>query len=187
MALTLYKVDLPSICGIQVVDQKKSCLVWANSSADALKQVAAARDGDVDATWLAGTATALTTPTDYVGWIFSIHLVTHAITASYTAIAADTIDLIGAGLVLALNATAIDHAAYTAGTNTLRVAQGSSDAMGDDTFTVTVTPPSGFFPTGYVFDDTVFYASKVQGGLSSADLSVVLLDVLPGGAQFIAG
>lgn len=190
MALALWKVDLPAVCGLRVFDGKHSALVWANSAAEAKQAVAAASTSDIDAAWLSGTTTEITQPTEnYVGWVFTVILGDNAITKSYTGLALDDIDDVGVGLKTALNTSAIDGADYTAGTNLLLIAEGGgADDLGDEaSITFTVTPPAGLFPTGYIVDSASFFTSLVQDGAADDDLSVVLVNGLPGSVTFIAG
>ena len=89
---------------------------------------------------------------------------------SYTAVASDTIDLIGAALVPLLNATSsIAASIYTAGTDTLTVAA-IADAIGDHSITLEVIPPGG--ATGI----PELVGTIVHEGVAAADLTVVLQD-----------
>lgn len=96
--------------------------------------------------WDDATVTALTDPDNWEGYTFNVHLVDNntpftILNVNYVGLAAATLDDIGAGLAVALNATAIDGAAYDAATNTLTIVE-TTDDRGDWVITVAMTPPA---------------------------------------------
>ena len=84
---------------------------------------------------------------DFNGWTFALDVIGGAapISVSVTGTATDnTIDEVAALLVTALNADAeIAGASYNGTTNVLTVAE-TTDAIGDRTLEVTITPPGGY-------------------------------------------
>lgn len=144
--MTIFLVELAESAGQSRVDQTKSMLVEADSSAEA-KELASAQDlGDAPWTDADTTATDVTTLTasDFEGWSYRVRVRPPSGAgkdiADVTVVGAssDTVDLIGAALAVALNLNAsIAAAAYS--TPTLTVAE-TTDGLGDQVVEVTVTP-----------------------------------------------
>lgn len=184
----LYSVKMDPNTAAQRFNGKDAAIVQANTTTEA-KKIAMAASAVVDASgftdtalWNGATVTDLSAVPDLLGWTFGISVNTSTPSvATYTGIAGDTIDLVGAGLVAALNATGhgITHAAYNTSTNVLTVA-GTLDTLGDKVITATVTPPAALLPTGTTV--TTPYSTKTDGGSSGAALSIVLVLtwVIPG-------
>lgn len=141
MTATPYLVEaLPST---PVVDGVTAAVVCANSSAEAYGMLAA-RFADADARWTGGTVTSLATPpNDWGGFTMRVLLTKTgqtSIDVSVTGAAASNFATFVGLMVTALNATAIDGAAFS--TDTLKVAE-TTDAKGDWTCQFWLTAPNG--------------------------------------------
>lgn len=154
----------------------------ANSTAEAKALVKGYNPDDVDAVWTNATVTDMTAVlADLTGWTFLVHVnTTIPVNVSVVGIAGDTLDILMARMVTALLTgtgsvgTAIAgtaHSAYNTSTNVLTVSS-IADNIGDKTITITVTPPTGLFVTGYSWAQTDLVASKVDGGSAGAVLTV---------------
>jgi hypothetical protein len=150
-----------------------NAMVVFATSATAAKEIAAAQhDGDGLAWANDATATEITAATanDYNGWTFVINIQSLA-NGTFTLVGdatTNTIDEIGAALVVLLNAHAsIANAAYDTTTQVLTIA-GAADNLGANQIDVTITPPSGksSIPS--------LVGTIVDGGVANAALSVVL-------------
>ena len=163
-------------------------VVSAASSTDAKAMCKSRYSGVADEAWDSATVTTIadvTGATDnaLTGFRFEIdiHDTAGALAESvaYTATNTnDTIDLVAAQLVTALNATAsIANAAYNSGTQALTVATGSGgDDLGDHTVTLRVMPPVLTDASGVQENrDTNiagFMASQVHEGVSTDPLTI---------------
>lgn len=174
--MAFWLLELPNDEGGQnVKDGVFSVITEADDLATARSLASAQFDGDSD--WGNATATALTAlAVDYVGYIYKVKVsgdpavpgAADVASVSYTAIASDLIDDIGAALVLLLNATpSIAASIYTGATDTLTVAA-IADAIGDHSIEVEVIPPGG--ATGI----PELVGTIVDEGIAAADLTVVL-------------
>lgn len=167
--------------GNDLVNGVKNVVIEGNSSTEA-KHLCDALVGS-DGAWSGATVTTLSAgaSTDYVGWKYRVVIGKSAafpsaivganvVDVSYTAVASDTTDLIGAALVTALNATAqIAGSAYNTGTNVLTVAE-TTDDMGDSTVRVEITPKGCLepLPAGDL------YSALTHQGAHGAALKVTL-------------
>lgn len=163
------------------VDGVSSYLVEAADATRAKELCQSQNAGD--APWQSATVTTIATPfaADLAGWRYRIRVSKlpagtepDDIDVSYTAIASDTNDLIGAALVPLINATKIDGANYTAGTDTLVVAAGS-DNMGDRTLRVETYPPGAKEP----LPNSPLVSTIVHQGATGAVLSVIIPQPAP--------
>lgn len=151
-----------------------SAIVWAHDSDSAIRAAYGRYPAAGAAAWAAATVTPLVEEAaNLEGWVFTVSIADETpITVSYTAIADDDIDQVGAALVLLLNATApIAGAAYNSGTNVLKIAE-TTDGLGDEAVTVTATKDFG---EGSVASPE-FFGTIVDEGMSNAVLSVVLVN-----------
>lgn len=146
--------------------------VNANSEAEAEAMASAYFDGDSNTRWTAPTATSLgTAPNDWEDWVLTVTLSKTGeddIVASYTGDSADAFTDLTTGIVAALNATAIDNAAFD--TDTLTVASGGGDDdLGDYTVAFSFKAPNGA-----EFSD-LYVDSITDGGASTDDLEIVFI------------
>lgn len=158
------------------VNGVNAMVVEADSAAIA-KRLCAAQVGS-DADWVAATATDLTAAfaADFTGFTYRIRIGAapdavgaDIVDVSYVGVASDTVDLIGAALVTALNATAqIAGAAYNTSTNVLTIAE-TTDALGDHSVNVE-TIPNG---AGGSLSD--LFSTVVHQGASGDALKVTLV------------
>lgn len=153
-------------------------VVFADSAAQAKEVAHAAVPGDGHA-WLSSTTTVteITASTNWAGWKFEVVVQSGlgaggdqrghvAVTGNDTTL--DTIDEIGAALVVVLNALdGIAGAAYTAATNTLTIAD-ATDALGDQTVQVLISPP------GSDASVSSLVGTITHEGVAAAALSAVL-------------
>lgn len=137
--------------GRTLINDTNAMVVFAFSAAQAKELAHAAVSGDGHA-WLSSTTTVteITAGTNWAGWKFEVVIQSGlgdegdqrghvAVTGNGTTL--DTVDKIGAALVVALNALeGIAGADYTAATNTLTIAD-ATDALGDQTVQVLISPP----------------------------------------------
>lgn len=147
-------------------------LLWANDEAQA-KALAGAY-AKAPALWDTATATEIAAQATYEGWRFRITVGT-SIDVTVTADSDDTMDDIGAKLVTALNATAINGAAYTAGSNTLKIVE-TTDNLGAAAIGVYVMAPLGRFGEAD-HNFTSFWSSLTAPGAAGIARSVVLNEV----------
>lgn len=175
MAGTLFAVKSNSDAAVQRVGHVDAFIVQANTSAEAkaIARAAAAVLGDgSDALWAAATVEDLSLTPDLAGWVFTVTLDALGTpkVLTYTGIAGDTVDLVGAGLAAAGVAISLTSS-YNSGTNVLTVSS-TGDAKGDKTLAAVVTPPATAFPVGTTV--TTPFGTIVQSGSSGAATSVVL-------------
>lgn len=160
---------------VGLVNNVNTQVVQANSSAEAIALAKALHADDNDAVSGAATVVLLSSIPVLTGWVFRVQVTTMTPTdVSVTGDADDTLDDINAKLVTALNAagTGITHSSYNSTTNVLTVAAGATDALGDLDVTITITPPTGLFVSGYTWSQSDVVASVTEGGMSSDDLKV---------------
>lgn len=150
MAASAFLVTVPDTAHHTRYNGKNAVVCWAED-ATAAKEVAKSYfDGDAAAAWTAATATAIVAPAaEFEDWTFSVTVYGATVKETFTVVGdatTDTLDEIGAALVLLLNDNDdIANAAYVSGTDTLTVAEGSAaDDLGDHSVFVTITPPSGY-------------------------------------------
>lgn len=167
----LFLLELPEKGGGSRVDGVKSMVVEADDAADARELASAQSNGDSD--WVDATATSITAgvASDYLGFTYRVRIEggaaqTVLVDESYVGIASDTVDLVGAALVTALNGTTdIANAAFV--TPTLTCAS-IADGIGDATLVVEVTPPGAATPIAQMV------GTVVDQGIAAAVLTVVL-------------
>ena len=183
-----FVVNLPqaSLIGGRITSK---VVVSAETASDAKDICKTLHEGDGgDAGWDTATVTTLSditfaTALAMVGWRFNIIIrdTVNALVADITVTGDatdDTLDEIGTALAVALNLNAsIANAGYTAGTQTLVVAEGTSDALGDHSVVVKVMAPIVSSPEGVQTssDSNVgaFVSSITDEGSGSADLTLV--------------
>lgn len=151
-----------------------TAVVFAGSSADAKAIAEASFAYTQPAVWAGATATACAAAADYTGWKLRARVIdlsgVTVVDASYTGVVSDTIDLMAAGLVIALNATApIAGAAYNSSTQVVKIAE-ITDALGDHTTIVEM------YPANRAQDVAIpgYIVSKVDGGAGSDALTATL-------------
>lgn len=185
-----YLVTLPLKGGMTLKGGNDSVIVWADDATQAKSLASGLMSNDVpQAAWTAATATALVVNTELEGWTFTINLVDPItpfteISVSYTATNGQVVDDVGAGLATALNATVINGATYTSGTNTLLVVA-IADGMGDWAIDLRVTPPSTATGTSLIGSEdsganiSGFFGAITAAGVAGADRSTVLNATMP--------
>lgn len=185
-----YLVTLAAASGQTLKEGKNSVIVYADTAAQAKSLASAAMSNDVPAAaWAAATATELVVNTELEGWTFTINLVDPItpfteISVSYTATNGQVVDDVGAALATALNATVINGATYTAGTNTLLVVA-IADGMGDWAIELIAKPPATVTGTSLEgFGDGTpgvsgFFGAITAPGVAGADRSTVLNATMP--------
>lgn len=153
--------------------------VYAEDATQAAQIVQSQYRADANAEWAAGAA-ELQAGQSLDGITFSIHIENGGsdIDVEYVALVGDTnVDTVGAALVTALNATAINGAAYNTGTNVLTIAE-TTDNLGDKAVTVSAIYSSG----GIEVDVTAsFWSTIVDEGASNAALKATLVAGTPPG------
>lgn len=150
-----------------------SIVVEAASVAEARAMASSQFAGDSDAVWALATATLVEADADFEGWTFRV-VVGDPGTAdiadeSYVGAAADTLDLMGAGIAALLAAHAELTTTYTAGTQVLEVAT-IGDGIGDHKLNFWFIPPSGYAP-----GVATMVASSVDEGIAAAILTITLV------------
>lgn len=174
MPAFLVQLDLTK-SGLTKKEKCDTIVVFAADATQAKQMASAHLDGDGTA-WIANsTATEIVAGANWIGWTFRVTLVQKV--APFTVFgpfevvgagaALDTIDEIGAALVTLINATAINGATYTAGSNTLLVAA-IADGLGDYRLLVDIIPP------GKTESIASLVGTVVDEGIAAADVSVVL-------------
>lgn len=178
-------VTIATSAGKTFYNGTTSMVIQSNTNVDAeIQEICEAFLDDPGTVW--SDSNIVTVPTNvWTGWTCTINVIdatdgtTVLHTVTDTGLVTDTsIDDMGARLETALNLlTGIDNAAYTAGTDTLVIAAGASDALGEEIVTVVMNPPSSWN------DQTIAPAGMIgtitDEGLSSADLSVVFTVTSP--------
>ncbi len=172
-----YLVTLDRTKSGHTIVQGADAMVIFAASATAAKQAAAAKfEGDGLAGLHDSTASVIGAGTDWQGWTFRVAILggfgTGGDEPRTVAVVGDatdnTVDVIAAALVVALNALdGIANAAYNATTNTLTVAA-AADALGDQKLEVSIIPPGGSASIASLV------GTITDGGVAAADLTVVL-------------
>lgn len=169
-----YLVTLALKGGMNLKGGNDSVIVWAEDATQAKSLASAAMSNDVPAAaWTAATATALVVGTELEGWTFTINLTDPVtpfteLSVSHTATNGQVIDDVGTALATALNATAIDGAAYNTGTNVLTIVE-TTDSMGDWVIEAYATPPSTATSTSLIgFGDTGARVTGFFGAITAA-------------------
>lgn len=165
-----YLVTLDRTKGGRVLKNgANAVVVFAASGAIAKEMAGAAFDGD-GSSWTEATATEIAVAADWAGWTFraTVADVPGAVFEVVADATTNTVDEIGAALVLLANAHEdIAGAEYNSTTNVLTVAA-IADALGDKQLVVEIIPPGGFSSiTGLV-------GAIVDGGIAGAVLTVAL-------------
>ena len=185
-----YLVTLPLLGGMNLNNGNDSVVVYADTAAQARSLASAAMGSDVPAAaWAAATVTEIVVNTELEGWTFTINLSDPVtpfteISVSYTATNAQVIDDVGAALATALNATVINGATYTSGTNTLLVVA-IADGMGDWVIDLIAKPPATVTGTSLVGFEagtpgiSGFFGAITAAGVAGADRSTVLNATMP--------
>jgi hypothetical protein len=178
-----YMVVLSTTAGATLHGGCDTQIVFAADAA-AAKEIAAAKyesDGEV---WSAATVTQIEADADFEGWTFTVDICgglgilgDEGASFTYTGTATNnTIDEIAAQLVLLINAhDEIAGSSYDAATNILTVAD-TTDALGDQTITVSAVPP------GYASSVPSVFGTITYGGAAADALTVELpgdSDVIP--------
>lgn len=173
-----YLVQLAATTGFTLEGGGNAVVVVAEDAADAL--LMAERTSKVDAAdWANAAANLLVSPSDMLGWIFRVLIITPAGAVlndfQYTGIASDALDDMGDGLTALANVPYT--AAYNSTTQVITLATGTgTDDLGDHEVR------AGFFPPGETdlglngeIGGIVGAISAVQDeGASNADLEVTL-------------
>ena len=169
-----YLVTLALKGGMNLKGGNDSVIVWAEDATQAKSLASAAMSNDVPAAaWTAATATALVVGTELEGWTFTINLTDPVtpfteLSVSHTATNGQVIDDVGTALATALNATAIDGAAYNTSTNVLTIVE-TTDSMGDWVIEAYATPPSTATSTSLIgFGDTGARVTGFFGAITAA-------------------
>lgn len=150
-----------------------SLLVTANSAAEARAIARAKRDGDADAVWAEATVTEVVPDSDLEGWTFSIEISTIAEVFTHIGEADEDLADVFTALAALLNAhNDISGAGLSNGTFT--VAAGANN-LGDQTVTVTITPPDGLFPADYSLSNDIFIDSITDEGDAGDTLEIELV------------
>lgn len=169
--MSLFTIALPATAKTLVHDGIDSIVVEATDSAAALVLAKAARANDKDSVW--DNATITEVPQDLEGLVFDVTYATGPV-ISYTAIAADTWEDVGAALA-ALFVTAGTVATYV--TDTVNGVAGTLIvALGNAIRAIVGTPAIVAGGTGYTAADTL----TVVGGTSST-AATITVDTVSGG------
>lgn len=169
--MAFFKVTAAVKGGKTAVNGIKQYIVECDSAAIAKELVIAQESAD--STWSDSTAADVTTlsGTDYEGWKYTV-AVTNVGTAEYTGIASDTINDIGDALVIAANLLAgVSGSAYA---TPLFTFSSIGDGFGDETLSLTITPPDVDGNTGNGTVTTGMVGAIVHEGIAGAVLTVVL-------------
>src|SRR5580765_5239241 len=186
--MALYKILKPGPAGARVAE---ALIVAANSAAQAARMADAYSENDgggwnsSDATALSD-ASALSVAGVLNGWRFRIVLVDPTAVDPVTGasgvivdveVTGGAMDTMGTALAVALNATTpIAGAAYTAGSQSLKVAE-TTDGLGDSQVYVYVRPPSSNEGADRVRESMAseFVSSITDEGSAGAALTVVFV------------
>jgi hypothetical protein len=172
-----FLVSAPVSSGVTTQGGVDRCLVFAEDAAMALEMAQSLNSQGGNANWAAGTATAITAPTDFTGWrcqiVISDTSNSEVVNVTYTGIASDGIDEIGDALVILLNATApIAGSLYTGATQTLTIAA-IADGIGDHSVIVNFFPPAS--NGGQDVSITEYLSTLTDEGIAAADLTQVFV------------
>jgi len=153
--------------GLSTQNSVKSMIIEADDSAKAISMANIQDSGDSPWTDATSTTIAAGVASDFLGFVYRVRVEgTAGLDVSYTGIASDDVDDVGAALVLLLNATTINGSSYSS--NTLDVSS-IADGLGDKTLQVTATPPSS------VDSLSDLVGTVVDGGIAAAALTVDLV------------
>lgn len=165
-----------NVGGRSQIDDADAQIIFAADSTQAEEMAAAKYDSDGQA-WSANvTATEIVAANDWNGWSFEVGvyggLGAGGTDPGSVKIVGDatnnSVDLIAAELVTALNGlSGIAAASYDSSTNILTVA-GASDNIGDQKVFVNITPPGGYSPIPSLV------GTIVDQGTAAAALTVTL-------------
>ncbi len=175
-----YLVTLPtSYVARQLQDGYDSVVVNAVDAAQAKAVAKMVYGADVDVQWDNATVTDLAAATDWATpqlWNFRVKVrhpttgdTVHNVTVKSSA-GDNTIDEIAALLVTALNATAINGAAYVSATNVLTIAA-VGDNIGDHYVELSAWPDGLLEQTGF---SAAFFGAPTHGGIAGAALATTL-------------
>lgn len=163
-----YLVQAPLEGGQSLKGGFNTLVVFAANPTQARSAAKARFDGDSAAMWDAATVTEITAAADYAGWTLHVRVYDTDVDVTVVGETGDTIDLLAAAAVTALNSTGpIDNASYDAGTNTLTIA-GTDDNLGDHLVLVELIPAWGQSPIDG------FIGTITDGGDAGDALTVVL-------------
>ncbi len=177
-----FLVQLPEQTGFTLEQGKNAVIVSANNAADA--RIMARRVSNVDvADWANATVTTLAAASDMLGWRFRCQIITPAGVVlndiTYTGIASDTLDDMGAGLAALFNVPYT--ASYNATTQVIILATGAAvDDLGDHEVRVGMFPPQSTSDNDDLRLNTEIngvagaVASVTDQGVASANLEVTL-------------
>ena len=152
--------------GLSTQNSVKSMIVEADDSAKAISMANIQDSGDSPWTDATSTTIAAGVASDFLGFVYRVRVEGTSLDVSYTGIASDDVDDVGAALVLLLNATTINGSSYSS--NTLDVSS-IADNLGDKTLQVTATPPSS------VDSLSDLVGTVVDEGIAAAALTVDLV------------
>lgn len=152
-------------------------IVVAEDSTEAKQMAASFNSGDGNTAWNNATVTTLAAASNLDGFVLRVQLFNtsgvRVEDVSVTGVSSATIDSIAALMVTALNATAtLAGAAYNSSTQVLKIADATTDAIGNFTFVITLTPPIATH--GDPQNLSGWFASHTDGGMAAADLKVTL-------------
>lgn len=167
-----YIVSLPD--GVSHGNKNSDVVVFAEDATYARDAAKAGYSQGSNSAWDQATVSEIVAGSDYLGWSLRVRI-EHAADLNFpcdftvVGIASDTIDLLGAAMVTALNAHQdIAAAAYDGITNILTCAA-VGDNLGDGTLTVEMRPP------GQARGPFASYVGTItDGGIQAAALTVQL-------------
>lgn len=164
-----YLVSLPETSGQTLFNGCNAFVVFAEDGPAAEAIVKDVFKGDSDALVTASTPLEIVERADLEDFTIRVQIndPTTPIDVSYVGVASDALDDLGDGIVVALIAAGVAGAAYDSGTNTLTAAD-STDNLGDNALTVTVTGPNGNAAI------PGFVGTITDLGVAAADLTAVL-------------
>lgn len=173
--MALYLVRLNSDTA-QRFNSADSIIVSANSQDEAKRLAQANRSNDSNAAWYNATAVELTGT--FQGWVFDVSIDALG-TFTYEG---DNNDRTMADIATALAAEADNAWAaqgnYDAEANLLTFAAANSGHGAYD-LVITITPPSGLFPSDYTFEIEMFTDIVDGGDPADAITAVPVLEVVP--------
>lgn len=175
-----YKVVLPE-GAYTVLDGNNSMIVFAGNADDAKAAANAHSDAD-GAPWLSATATEITEPANFDGLRVTITITADEdnnfeedVVVTYDVpegAATDTVDEIGAAIVVAMNATdELSGVTYTGGSDTITIVEGNNCGLSDITATVQIVGGDGF---SYYDVTSMALTVGAVGGDASSDRTIVI-------------
>ena len=180
--MAFYHVQLPVAGTITTKNHIDSCLVQAESAAEAKLIAKSYHHLPSDAAWAAATVTALTEVTDLAGWrlrveidnALGVNVHDLTVTAVTVAVFNDLGDLMAAaGVTAGLTST---YATPNLEMSTI------GDNIGNYTMRVTLLPPATYSDPTIAFPLGV--GTITHEGAAGAVLNVVLLDVAPAQVRY---